>query len=213
MAESTDIKLPRSHAAEFPDSCVVCRRAAPSSHVRLVTGTLGWWTWLLWFWGRPFVVKAPACRGCAWWLHFLRFMSLVVTIGIAVAVVLWVWPHFKNFVAPGLQQWALMGLILVCALPYFIFQIYFAQPFDVTAFSDSVDYEFASGDYAIEFAMLNLGAEWVKINGHKYDGPEGLSEAEKLALYSDIRDMRRLESEVARLEARLQEIQVPKSTE
>jgi hypothetical protein len=60
-----------------------------------MTGTLGWWTWLLWWWGKPFVAKAPAC----------------------------------------------------------------------TAYADSVDYEFTSKDYAVDFATLNIDAAWVKVNG------------------------------------------------
>lgn len=46
-----------------------------------------------------------------------------------------------------------------------VFEVFFARPFDVTAFWESVDYEFTSEDYAIDFAMLNLDAKHVKING------------------------------------------------
>jgi len=165
MAESTDINLPRSYTARFPDRCVVCGHDNPTSHVRLITGTLGWWTWLLWWWGKPFVVKAPACNGCAWKLHGFRFVSLAVTIAITVAALWLIWPYFKDSVPRGLRKWAMMGLALVCLLPQFIFEVFFARPFDMTAYADSVDYEFTSKDYAVEFATLNVDAEWVKVNG------------------------------------------------
>jgi hypothetical protein len=130
-----------------------------------MTGTLGWWTWALWWWGKPFVAKAPACTGCAWKLHWLRFISLFVSILIVVAAFWFVWPNLKDSVPAGLRKWAMLGLGLASLLPQVIFEIYFVRPFDVTAYSDSVDYEFASKDYAVDFATLNLDAEWVKVNG------------------------------------------------
>ena len=59
----------------------------------------------------------------------------------------------------------MMGLALVCLLPQFIFEVFFAKPFDITAYADSVDYEFTSKEYAVDFAMLNVDAGWVKVNG------------------------------------------------
>jgi hypothetical protein len=165
MAESTDINLPRSHVATFPDRCVVCGGAGPGSHVRLITGSIGWWTWLFWWWGKPFIVKAPACTGCAWKLHGLRMLSLVVTVAIIAAALWLVWPNIKDGIPRGLQRWAMLALALLCLLPQIIFEVFYARPFDITAFSDSVDYEFTSIDYAIEFATYNHDAEWVKIDG------------------------------------------------
>ena len=63
----------------------------------------------------------------------------------------------------------MMGLALVCYLPQFIFEVFFAKPFDTTAYADSVDYAFTSKDYAVEFTTLNLEAEWVKVNGEIID--------------------------------------------
>jgi len=165
MATSTDINLPRSHAARFPDRCVVCGNGNPKSHLRLITGTLGRWTWLLWWWRKPFVAKAPACKGCAWKLHGLRFVSLIVTTAIIIAALWLIWPHFKDSVPRGIRKWAMMGLALGCILPQVVFEVFFARPFDITAYADSVDYEFTSKDYAVDFAMLNIDATWVKVNG------------------------------------------------
>ena len=38
------------------------------------------------------------------------------------------------------------------------------REFNVTACSDSVDYEFRDEDLAFEFAQLNDDAEWVKVS-------------------------------------------------
>lgn len=165
MATSIDINLPRSHLARFPDRCVVCGHDNPTSHVRLIRGTLGWWTFLVWWWGRPFVAKAPACSGCAWKLHGRRFISLIVTISIAVLAFELIWPHIKGSVPGGVRTLAMTGLAFVCLLPQIIFEVFFARPFDITAYAHSVDYEFTSRDYAVEFATLNIDAAWVKVDG------------------------------------------------
>jgi hypothetical protein len=144
----------------------VCDSETPGSHVRLITGSIGWWTWLLWWHGKPFMVKAPACSRCAWKLHGLRFLSLAVMIVLASIALSVIWPHIKDSVPRGLRRWAMLGVMLVCVMPQFIFEVFFAKPFGVTAFADSVDYEFTRREYAIEFALLNDNAAWVKINGN-----------------------------------------------
>ena len=58
-----------------------------------------------------------------------------------------------------------MALVVLFILPQVLYEVLFAAPFDVTAYPDSVDYEFASIDYAVEFASLNHDAQWVKVNG------------------------------------------------
>jgi hypothetical protein len=165
MAKSIEVSLPRSHPARFPDRCVVCDCPAPDSHVRIVTGSIGWWTWLLWSFGKAFAVKAPACSRCAWRLHIVRFASLLATIAAAAAALWFIWPHFKDSIPRHLQKWAMMALAVVCILPQIIFEVFVAAPFDLTADADSVDYEFTSESYATEFAMLNQDAAWVKVNG------------------------------------------------
>lgn len=167
MAVSIDVNLPKNHIARFPNRCVVCNHLDPDSHVRIITGSIGWWTWLLWWFGKPFVVRAPACRGCGWKLHGLRWTSLLFTAAVAFAALWFLWPHVKESVPPGLQRGARLGLILLCLIPQVLVEIFYARPFDVTAFADSVDYEFTLQEYAIDFAMQNHDAEWVKVNGNR----------------------------------------------
>lgn len=120
---------------------------------------------MFWWWGTPFIAKAPACPGCAWKLHGLRSLSFTVTMAIAVAALWLIWPSIKVSVPRGLQKWAMMAIALVCLIPQFILEALFAKPFEITAYSDSVDYEFTSKEYAVDFAILNTDAEWVKVNG------------------------------------------------
>lgn len=162
---STDINLPRTHKAKFPDRCVVCGTPGPDSNVTLITGSIGWWTWLLWWFGSPCIVRAPACNHCSWRLHAGRFLSLVVTIVIVIASIWLIWPHFADAVPRAMKKWAMMGLAIVCLLPQIIYEVVYPKPFDITAFSNSVDYEFADEEFAFEFAALNNDAEWVKVEG------------------------------------------------
>lgn len=165
MATSMDINLPRSHVPRFPDRCVVCGCTSPQSHVRLMTDTVDSWKWLLWWWCKPIIVKAPSCSGCAWKLHALRSVSLGVTLATAGAVCWFLWPHLKDIVPRRIRTWVMLAIVFACLLPQTIFQMFFAMPFDVTAFTDSVDYEFTSEDYAFEFMKLNTDAACVKVNG------------------------------------------------
>lgn len=169
MAASVHISLPRSYSPQFPDRCVVCEKGGPRSHVRLITGTLGWWTWLLWWWGSPFIAKAPACNRCVWKLHGLRFLSFAVTVAIVLAAFWLIWPYLEGYVPRGLRKWAMLGVAIACVFPQVVFEMFFAKPFDITAFSTSVDYEFTSKDYALEFMTLNMDAPWIKINGERFE--------------------------------------------
>ena len=81
------------------------------------------------------------------------------------SIAIWfIWPHFKDMVPPGIHKPAILALALLGLVPKTIFEVFFAMPFNITVLADSVDYEFTSKDYAVEFAVLNIDAEWVKVN-------------------------------------------------
>jgi hypothetical protein len=42
-------------------------------------------------------------------------------------------------------------------VPYFLWETLFPRPVDLTAFAETVDYEFLDESYALEFAALNRG--------------------------------------------------------
>jgi hypothetical protein len=166
MAQSTDVNLPREHRARFPNRCVVCGCESPTSKARVITGSLGWWTWIFWWWGMPFMVKVPTCRSCGWRFQTRRLVGMLIAFAVVTVVYFWVWPLLQDVVPKGLKRWTIMGLAIACMLPFVFFEIFFAPSFQVTAYSENVDYEFADCDYAIDFATLNRHAAWVKINGN-----------------------------------------------
>ena len=158
MSLSTDVNLPKHHKARFPDRCVVCGRSSPESTVRLCPGAIGWWTWLLWMFGKPFTVKAPACTACGWWLHLRRVVSLLITLGTVIVAFWFLWPIVSDQLPRAARKWIMMGLGLLCLAPQIIYEVFFPHPFDITAYSDNVDYEFRDEDLAYEFAELNEDA-------------------------------------------------------
>src|SRR5437016_3599491 len=76
MPLSTDIRLPKSQVAKFPDRCVVCGQEHPDATVKVSTRALGWWTWVLWLPG-----QVPACSWCGARLrrqHLFRWLLMLV---------------------------------------------------------------------------------------------------------------------------------------
>lgn len=163
MPLSTDVNLPKDHVPRFPDKCVVCGCPSPPSTVRLFTGSVGWWTWVFFMFGKPFTVKAPACANCSWKLHANRLMGCLLATALVVIALWIVWPMFEDIVPRAVRKWAAMGIGLICLSPLILTQVFFPPAFEITAFSDSVDYEFRDSQLAYEFADLNDDAEWVKI--------------------------------------------------
>ncbi len=70
-------------------------------------------------------------------------------IGIAVAAYL-----LAEYHGP-FKRWIATGIAMLCLLPLIVWETIFPTPIDLTAFSESVDYEFRDADYAAEFASLN----------------------------------------------------------
>lgn len=87
-----------------------------------------------------------------------------MTFVIAAVFMIFLWPQVDDFVARSLRKWVALGLIIVCLSPYFLWEIIYPPAIDITAFKDSVDYEFRDADFAYEFAELNSDAEWVRIS-------------------------------------------------
>ena len=163
MPLSTDVNLPRSHIARFPDHCVVCDARSPGRSALLVTGALGWWSWLLWWTGSPVTVRVPACRGCKWRLHGARLASLIFTVALTITVLTWLWPSIGSSVPERWRKLASLGLVGLCLSPWILARVFFPPAFDLTAFAKSIDYEFRSAESARDFAEINRDAEWVKI--------------------------------------------------
>ncbi|WP_169973612.1 hypothetical protein [Tautonia rosea] len=154
MPVSTDVNLPKSHPAVFPDRCIACGVDEPGVSYRVGTNAIGWWTLAFWSFGRRFTVDVPACESCRDRMHRQRWFRLAVSavgvvIGVGVAFFLLQW-----YEGP-FKRWFAMGIALACLLPVFLWETFFPRPIDLTAYSNTVDYEFLDPDYAEAFAELN----------------------------------------------------------
>ena len=164
MTLATDVNLPRKHTARYPDRCVRCEGTTDGHDMRLRTHTIGWWTAVLFVFGQGFTTRVPACPSCGWKIRVQRIGGLILTLVIAALFMIFLWPHIDVFVTKALRKWVALGLSLFCVLPYFAWEVFWPPAIDITAFKDSVDYEFRSFDYACDFAEMKKDAEWVKIS-------------------------------------------------
>ena len=154
MPISTDVNLPKSHPPVFPDRCVACRADRPGATYRAGTNAIGWWTLSLLSFGRRFTVEVPACASCRGRMRRQRWLQLavnaiVIAAGVAVAGSLLQW-----YQGP-FKRWLMLAIVVVCLLPVILWETFFPRPFDMTASSNNVDYEFSDSAYAEEFAALN----------------------------------------------------------
>jgi hypothetical protein len=53
------------------------------------------------------------------------------------------------------RRWLAIGIAIVVMAPWFVWQAVFPPPIELTAYSETVDYEFRDRAYAEEFAALN----------------------------------------------------------
>ena len=155
MALSTDINLPKSKTPMFPDACVVCGADSPNNTVKVGTNSIGWWTVLTWWFGKRFSVRVPACKSCAIKLQIRRWGALLAFILIATIILFIIGPLVTPHVPASMRKWALMISLLVCLSPFFLWETLFPPAFELTAYSDTVDYEFRNETYAVHFGLLN----------------------------------------------------------
>ena len=110
VVTSFDVELPKSQKPLFEDRCVVCGHDEPGCTVTLVTGPLGWWSWLIPF-GKSYVVEAPACRSCLLRLPAQRVGSLLVAMAIALVVAWYVGPLLDDYgVSRRIRNLLLLGV-------------------------------------------------------------------------------------------------------
>jgi hypothetical protein len=154
MAVSTDVKLPKAHPPVFPDRCVACGCNSPGAIYRAGTNAIGWWTLAFWSFGRRFTVEVPACEPCRARMRRQRWLQLAVNAVVIAAGVVVAGSLLQWYQGP-LKRWLMLGVVLVCLLPVLVWETFFPRPFDMTAYSVTVDYEFRDPDCAAEFASLN----------------------------------------------------------
>jgi hypothetical protein len=157
MPMATEVNLPKDHDPIFPDRCVACGAEHPTATLRISTHSIGWWTVLLGHFGMPFTTEVPACPPCRRRIRLQRWLRFAITIAFVFAGASIALAILKNY--RGLfRKWLAMAIAIVCLLPFILWETFFPPPIDLTAYSETVDYEFRDPEYAAEFAELNQGA-------------------------------------------------------
>jgi hypothetical protein len=151
---STDVNLPKSVLPTFPDRCVACGVEHPEDSYRVGTNAIGWWTLASWSFGQRFSVEVPSCGPCRAGMQRQRWARLAVNMACAIVGVGVGFSVLRWYAGP-LKKWLVMAVALVCLLPVVLWETLFPRPLDMTAFSETVDYEFRDATYAQEFAKLN----------------------------------------------------------
>ena len=125
MPLSTDVNLPRDFPARYPARCVRCNGDHQGQTIRIWTHSIGWWTFLFWWFGWGVSTRTPACSPCAWRIRLERLGGMFFTIVITIAFLAFVWPHFDDLVSRPFRKWVAMGAILLCLSPYFLWATFF----------------------------------------------------------------------------------------
>src|ERR1051325_11108941 len=156
MQLSTEVTLPRDCVPAFPNKCIVCH-CVPDSKIKVAQNHhhpfLRFFVPLLEFfgWSR---VAIPVCRACKLRYRAQRWGRTLFSFALILVACFFIWPLFKNW-ASFPRKIVAGALVLLAISPYVLLEVLWPPYFDTTARKDSVDYEFASPEYAAEFHALN----------------------------------------------------------
>lgn len=89
-------------------------------------------------------------------------------IWITAAILIWfLLPEIRDVVPGPFQKIVMLTIIGLCLLPLILREILNPPAINITAYSDRVDFEFASAEKAMEFIGLNSEAAWQRLNGEE----------------------------------------------
>ncbi len=156
MPFNIDVTLPKSCTPRFPDRCAICGKPSPGDTYRVTTRTINSGASATTA-GPKFSAEAPACRLCRdqmrrhiWGRIAANVVFILGGLGVGIRVISGHHTAFANVI--------LFVICLLCLAPLIAWRMYHPLPFDITAYPDTVDYEFHDRAYAQEFAALNEDA-------------------------------------------------------
>ena len=157
MKSSIEVTLPKNHLPVFPDECVDCQ-CQTNSRSRISQNSVNPLFMfllpivLLFGWSK---VSFPLCRNCRKkffaqrWGRFAVYMILIAT-GLAILN-----PYISELTWLS-RRFSLLVLLGLTLLPLIILEMIWPKIFSTTATRKTVEYQFASCDYALKFSRLNL---------------------------------------------------------
>jgi hypothetical protein len=158
MRPTYAVKLPKTTTPKFPAGCIRCGAAATTTF-RVASDAVGWWSVLggvmslyAMFTGR--VILVPACATCRPALQRQRLLRSIVGSGlvlVGVALGFWLFREWTGLA----HRIAVVGLGLVIALPYLVWDTVFPPAIDIVVTDNYVTYLFNDAAYARQFQSEN----------------------------------------------------------
>lgn len=156
MALGTSVRLPADIPPRFPNRCIYSDVPDPDAEAVIVANTQNSLfaflapILLLFGWRR---VRVPISRTCRARFYLQNYGRDVIMIALSFVAVFAIMPMLNRH--DPLRKIKAAGLVLAALSPWIAFEVFLPRRFDVTARKHWIDYEFASAEYATEFAMLN----------------------------------------------------------
>ena len=152
MAFTKQVNLPKDHVPIFPDRCVACGQPAPTEKLHVRDEFFGW----PWASKKHIDVAAPVCEWCLGSVRRQRWLRVAsLWVGIIGGIALAFWLTWDWHMARLARKLVAVGGAIAGAAPFVLWQIFVPSPFAMTAFVNTVSYEFSDADYARDFAALN----------------------------------------------------------
>lgn len=182
MLGGTKVSLPSEFSPSFPETCVCCGANSPTAQIRLADFKSDL-TWAKWGSLRRFLAKAPICRRCKDRVYLRQLLILAATVAICFLAYWLLQPLVAQINSPMLRRFVMIGALLLCCAPVWVWEALRPPPFDVTMRDGMIDYEFRDVDIAIQFAFANRQAAGIMLNGEAID-LQGMINAKFLELLS-----------------------------
>ncbi len=156
MAAPYSVKLRGYALPKFPNQCIVCL-SEPDSTIKIAHHTTN--AFLTFF--APFMMffgwkstSIPICQQCKWRFRFQRWGRTLVMLGLISIFMYFFMPMFKEWNGTT-KKIVVAAMIIVCLIPYFLFEYFCPRYIDTTADKNTVTYDFKDQLYAIDFKLLN----------------------------------------------------------
>jgi hypothetical protein len=156
MKTAIDVTLKEYHKAIFPPQCVVCHcktktttKVAHNSANPLLVVFIPIFAFFVWS-----KVTIPVCKSCKPKFLFQRWGRELTLIALIIVGAVFLWPHFSDMNALA-RKLSMFGSLIVLAIPYILFEVFWPRVFNTTARGEKIDYEFTSKSYAVEFYKKN----------------------------------------------------------
>ncbi len=153
MANSFVVEISKSENVVFPKICIYCENLNPDDFLKVTTHTIGLHSFLLKF-GNFFSANVPICKFCKHKFRFPKWGRFIAGI-ILMSIGMFLSIYMFGEISAWYKKWIFAGVILITLIPLFIWQLVFPAYFELTAYKDSIVYEFKSENYALEFVNKN----------------------------------------------------------